>query len=135
MAAVPELMPWIRAEDVQEPEGEYIFKMKEADAVDFADFSIDHLDKDGITYKVPDKEWTAIDEIYQLSDAKWIDEVIKQRLVTCHYQPIVTENKEVYAYEMLARFYDDQGETIFPGEIFGAAGSVDVSMLSIVYAV
>lgn len=47
--------------------------------------------------------------------------MIKKRLVTCHYQLILTADGEVYAYEMLARFYNEDGETIFPGEIFGAA--------------
>ncbi|SDJ36389.1 EAL domain-containing protein [Salimicrobium halophilum] len=121
MTAMPSLMSFIQAEDIQQNSEEYILRMEEADAVDFADFSGDHLDRTQIFYKVPDKDWDVIEGIYDLSEHKWIDDVIKKRLVTCHYQPIVTDNGDVYAYEMLARFYNEEGETIFPGEIFGAA--------------
>lgn len=118
---MPRLMMFIEAEDSKEKDGSYILRMKEKDAVDFADFSGDHLDSSLIFYKVADKDWEPVEGVYALSDYKWIDDVIKKRLVTCHYQPIVTGNGEVYGYEMLARFYNEEGDTIFPGEIFQAA--------------
>jgi len=49
--------------------------------------------------------------------------VISNERLVCHYQPIVTHTEEIFAYELLSRFHNEDGSTIYPNEIFPAAKS------------
>ncbi len=71
------------------------------------------------------EKWRLISEAEEILESQWIDEVIRKQLVTCHAQPILDAEGEIYAHEMLARFYREDGSLIFPGEIFGAAQKRD----------
>jgi EAL domain-containing protein (putative c-di-GMP-specific phosphodiesterase class I) len=51
----------------------------------------------------------------------WIDQVIKNGLLTCYYQPIVDREEKIYAYEILSRFKKEDGTLIYPNIIFEAA--------------
>ncbi|MEK4714398.1 EAL domain-containing protein [Sporosarcina sp. FSL K6-5500] len=68
-----------------------------------------------------DSDWKPINEIIELLEFKWIDQVILKNNVTFHIQPIVTKSQEVFAYEMLARFQDDNGNSVAPSKVFTAA--------------
>lgn len=89
---------------------------------------IEHLERKGVlveaesvSFRSFDEAWRPIEEVAEILDSLWIDEVIANGLVTCHAQPILNGDEEVIAYEMLARFYREDGSVIFPGEIFSAA--------------
>ncbi|MDM5227494.1 EAL domain-containing protein [Cytobacillus sp. NJ13] len=97
------------------------FVVKEGGMRDFLDFCRDHMDAAGVSFRMDKEEWSPIAAAADILDSQWIDEVIANGLVTCHAQPILTGDEEVFAYEMLARFYREDGSVIFPGEIFGAA--------------
>ncbi|KAB8137531.1 EAL domain-containing protein [Gracilibacillus oryzae] len=84
-------------------------------------FCFDHIDSEKVMYRVSGQDWKTIDLAEQLFGSDWIDEVIKKRQVVSFYQPIVTREKKIYAYELLARFMDENGKMIFPNEIFSAA--------------
>ncbi|WP_100012253.1 EAL domain-containing protein [Lentibacillus sediminis] len=56
--------------------------------------------------------------------ASWIDDLIKQRAIKTHYQPIVTvknQNVEVIGHELLSRGIDETGTLIPPFKMFEAA--------------
>ncbi|WP_313894212.1 EAL domain-containing protein [Psychrobacillus sp.] len=74
-----------------------------------------------IFFKTYRNKWNPINKVVELLELKWIDQVILQNSVDFHIQPIVTKNKEVFAYEMLARFRDDNGNSVSPMEVFSAA--------------
>jgi EAL domain-containing protein (putative c-di-GMP-specific phosphodiesterase class I) len=97
------------------------FVLKEDGMRDFLDFCMDHMETDCVSFRSADEGWRPVSEAAEILDSKWIDEVIANGLVTCHAQPILNGDEEVFAYEMLARFYREDGSVIFPGEIFGAA--------------
>lgn len=93
----------------------------EIGATSIADFSGDHIGADMIFFRILDQNWRSIDALDDVIASRWIDQVIQKRQIHCHYQPIVTANQEIYAYELLARFTDNNGETIYPNVIFDAA--------------
>jgi EAL domain-containing protein (putative c-di-GMP-specific phosphodiesterase class I) len=95
--------------------------VREAGMRDFHDFCRDHMESDKVFFRVDDEEWWPLAEAEDILESQWIDEVILNELVTCHAQPILNAEGEIYAYEMLARFYREDGSMIYPGEIFGAA--------------
>ncbi|EWG08686.1 EAL domain-containing protein [Cytobacillus firmus] len=97
------------------------FVLKEDGMRDFLDFCWDHMEAECVSFRLADAAWHPISEAAEILDSQWIDEVIANGLVTCHAQPILNRDEEVFAYEMLARFYREDGSVILPGEIFGAA--------------
>ncbi|WP_226678522.1 EAL domain-containing protein [Mesobacillus jeotgali] len=99
--------------------------VSEAGMKDFLDFCHDHMDSENVFFRLDDGEWRPLTEAGLILDSQWIDEVILNELVTCHAQPILNGEGEIYAYEMLARFYREDGSMIYPGEIFGAARKRD----------
>lgn len=102
-----------------------VLVVSEAGMKDFLDFCHDHMDSENVFFRLDDGEWRQLAEAGIILDSQWIDEVIRKELVTCHAQPILNAEGEIYAYEMLARFYREDGSMIYPGEIFGAARKRD----------
>ncbi|WP_079504563.1 EAL domain-containing protein [Mesobacillus jeotgali] len=99
--------------------------VKEAGMRDFLDFCHDHMDSNEVLFRLDGGSWRGLSEAEEILESQWIDEVIRKELVTCHAQQIVDARGEVYAHEMLARFYREDGSIIYPGEIFGAAKKRD----------
>lgn len=99
--------------------------VKEAGMKDFLDFCYDHMEPDVIFFRLDGGSWRPLAEAEETLESEWIDEVIRKELVTCHAQPIIDTKGEIYAHEMLARFYREDGSLIYPGEIFGAARKRD----------
>ncbi|WP_370456179.1 EAL domain-containing protein [Planomicrobium sp. YIM 101495] len=52
-----------------------------------------------------------------------MDDVIRNERIFCHYQPILSADRSIYGYELLARFTGEEGTLIYPNEIFSAARS------------
>lgn len=90
-------------------------------ATSIYDFSVDHIQIDDIFFRIHDDEWRPLLEFKEVVEAQWIDKVIQKRQIHCHYQPILNADKSVYAYELLARFTDEEGSIIYPNVIFDAA--------------
>lgn len=105
-------------------EGDSLF-VKEPGMRDFLDFCHDHMEPNAIFFRLDGGSWRPLEEAKETLESEWIDEVIRKELVTCHAQPIVDTKGEIYAHEMLARFYREDGSVIYPGEIFGAARKRD----------
>jgi len=95
--------------------------MKESGVKEFFDFSMDHMNPEKISFRLPNQEWRPLSELEKILDMQWIDEVIKKELIICYCQPIVNENEEVFAYEILSRFKKEDGSLIYPNAIFEAA--------------
>jgi EAL domain-containing protein (putative c-di-GMP-specific phosphodiesterase class I) len=54
----------------------------------------------------------------------WIDQLIRERRITTHFQPIVefkNNRMEIYGYECLSRGLDEEGRIIPPFKLFEAA--------------
>ncbi|MGH2316212.1 EAL domain-containing protein [Planococcus sp. SE5232] len=96
-------------------------QMDEKGAREFLDFCRDLLDMDQVTFRINQESWQPVEGMSQVFATEWIDEVIKNERLTCHYQPIVDADEKIFAYEMLARFQNEDGSMIYPNEIFPAA--------------
>ncbi|PIC72843.1 diguanylate phosphodiesterase [Sporosarcina sp. P26b] len=98
------------------------FHVKEQGIKELYDFCVDHaVEMDSIQFRLDQTDWRPFTEVMQVVEMQWIDQVIKDEQLTSHYQPIVTPDLEIYAYELLARFYHKDGRVIYPNEIFTAA--------------
>ena len=97
------------------------FILDEEGMKDFLDFSRDHMETDLIYFRMDQENWRQVQEAEQIFEAEWIDEVIRKELMTCFYQPIIQNDGEIYAYEILARFKREDGSMIYPNDIFSAA--------------
>ncbi|MBT2582942.1 EAL domain-containing protein [Planococcus sp. ISL-109] len=98
-------------------------RMDEFGAREFLSFCEDLLETDLAEFRIHQQSYQPITEMRQVFDMEWIDEVIQNERVISHYQPIVDAERNVYAYEMLARFHDANGKMIYPNTIFPAAKS------------
>ncbi|WP_298831390.1 EAL domain-containing protein [uncultured Planococcus sp.] len=96
-------------------------QMDEKGAREFLDFCRDLLDMDQVTFRINQESWQPLEGMSRVFATEWIDEVIKNERLTCHYQPIVDADEKIFAYEMLARFQNEDGSMIYPNEIFPAA--------------
>ncbi|MHA0856574.1 EAL domain-containing protein [Paenibacillus sp. CMAA1364] len=85
------------------------------------DYMCDHMNLEGISFRIDNHMWNPIQEVTGLLDYQWIDNVIRNELVTCHIQPIVDIHEEIFAYEMLSRFTDESGQSVSPYHVFTAA--------------
>lgn len=96
-------------------------QMDEKGAREFLDFCRDLLDMDQGVFRINQEPWKPLEGMFQVFATEWIDKVIKNERLTCHYQPIVDADEKIFAYEMLARFQNEDGSMIYPNEIFPAA--------------
>lgn len=97
--------------------------MGEFGAREFLSFCEDLLESDFAEFRINRESFQPITEMRQVFDMEWIDEVIQNEQIVSHYQPIVDAERNVFAYEMLARFHDAGGNMIYPNTIFPAAKS------------
>ncbi|OHX51621.1 EAL domain-containing protein [Planococcus faecalis] len=96
-------------------------QMDEKGAREFLDFCRDLLDIDHVVFRINQEAWKPLEEMPQVFATEWIDDVIKNERLFCHYQPIVDVDENIFAHEMLARFQNEDGSMIYPNEIFPAA--------------
>lgn len=97
--------------------------LNEAGAKEFWDYCLHHMEADRVSFRLGKEQWQPFSDMENVFNVEWIDEVIKKELLTCHYQPIVTAAEEIFAYELLSRFNNEDGSMIYPNEIFPAAKS------------
>lgn len=86
-------------------------------------FFEDHLLVEHIQFKTAQTDWLPLSQISEFLDVGWIDDIILNERVECHYQPIVRSDGMLFGYELLARFRDADGNPVFPNEAFDAAKS------------
>lgn len=96
-------------------------QMDEQGARELLDFCNDLLNPEDAMFRINQETWQPLSEMEHVFNMSWIDDVIKNERLSCHYQPIVDANGKVFAYEMLSRFQNEDGSTIYPNEIFPAA--------------
>lgn len=96
-------------------------QMDEQGAQELLDFCNDLLNPEDAMFLINQETWQPLSEMEHVFNMSWIDDVIKNERLSCHYQPIVDANGKVFAYEMLSRFQNEDGSTIYPNEIFPAA--------------
>ncbi|MCM3706345.1 MULTISPECIES: hypothetical protein [Cytobacillus] len=73
------------------------FVLVEAGMRDFLDFCRDHMEAESVRFRSVDEAWHPIVEAAEILDSQWIDEVIANGLVTCHAQPILDRDEDVFA--------------------------------------
>lgn len=101
---------------------QHTFHVKEQGIHELYDFCVDHASQiDSIQFRLDQTDWRPLSQVLEVVAMQWVDEVIKGEQLKSHYQPIVTADLEIYAYELLARFYHADGSMIYPNEIFAAA--------------
>ncbi|HYK72970.1 MAG TPA: EAL domain-containing protein, partial [Pseudoneobacillus sp.] len=100
---------------------ENILFINESLILDFYDFCKDHMNFATISFRIADEDWKPLHEIEKLIEVQWIDDIIVKKLVTCHIQPIVDINSNIYGYEILSRFSTSDGQSKSPYEVFTAA--------------
>ncbi|WP_211652894.1 EAL domain-containing protein [Planococcus alpniumensis] len=98
-------------------------RMGEFGAREFLSFCEDLLDIESAEFRINRESYQPITDMHQVFDMEWIDEVIQNERIVSHFQPIVDKERNVFAYEMLARFHDADGQVIYPNTIFPAAKS------------
>jgi len=118
---LPQLQSYLKSNGLLVNARDNIIVVREAAVAGLYDYFSDVMEVKSIYFKVDGSDWKPINEVIELLELKWIDEVILQNNVTFHIQPIVTKNQEVFAYEMLARFQDDNGNSMAPSKVFTAA--------------
>ncbi|WJY28286.1 MULTISPECIES: EAL domain-containing protein [Sporosarcina] len=99
-----------------------IIAVNEAGLHDLADFANDYLGDSDMVFRIAGEEkWRPFSETDRVFTSLWIDELIQQERLISYYQPIVDGDRQIYGYELLARFLTPEGEMIFPNEAFAAA--------------
>lgn len=98
-----------------------VLVVKESAVAGLFDYFYDNMKLMDISFRIDEGEWKPIQEVRELLEFQWIDQVISEQLVTCHIQPIVDTDEQIYAYEMLSRFKEDSGRSVAPYHVFSAA--------------
>ena len=121
LSHLPQLQSYLKSNGLLVNMRENIIVVREAAVAGLYDYFSDLMEIQSIYFKVDGSEWKPINEVTELLEIKWIDQVILKNNITFHIQPIVTRRQEVFAYEMLARFQDVDGNSVAPNEVFKAA--------------
>lgn len=121
LSALQLIVDHLKRRDLEVTQKKSKLQMDEKGAREFLDFGQDLLDVDQIVFRTTQEKWKPLAEMSQVFATEWIDDVIKNERLICHYQPIVDTDENVFAYEMLARFQNENGSMIYPNEIFPAA--------------
>ncbi|UJF26863.1 EAL domain-containing protein [Planococcus sp. 107-1] len=120
---LPQVIDHLMRRDIEVKEKEQGIVIPESGAKEFMDFCEHFMVTEQVEFRINKEEWKPFSQIETVMDMQWIDNVIKKELITCHYQPIVDARGNVFAYEMLSRFKNEDGSMIYPNEIFPAAKS------------
>ncbi|WP_027107823.1 EAL domain-containing protein [Lacticigenium naphthae] len=77
--------------------------------------------EENVSFQINNESWKPIHKFSDYVNANWVDDLIKNRQVNMHFQPIITKDGNIYGYEMLARFFNGEGKTLYPNIVFPAA--------------
>ncbi|VEF46099.1 diguanylate phosphodiesterase [Bacillus freudenreichii] len=107
--------------NVDVTENQNILLLNELGVKELYDFCMDHMNPAEALFRINNQEWKPFSEIEKILEMQWVDEIIKKKLVYCHFQPIVNAQEEIFAYEILSRFNKEDGTVVYPNEAFSAA--------------
>jgi EAL domain-containing protein (putative c-di-GMP-specific phosphodiesterase class I) len=97
--------------------------------------AIERRDSRALLLDDPDRppDWNLAGNVLSFQDlvarqtAAWLAELLEQRRLTCHFQPIVhAASGEVFGHECLLRGLSPEGALIGPDRLFGAARDGDL---------
>lgn len=74
-----------------------------------------------VTFKINNYDWLPIIDFHNYVEASWVDDLLFEPYIRMHFQPIIKSDGNIFAYEMLSRFVDKKGQTIYPNVMFPAA--------------
>lgn len=74
-----------------------------------------------VTFKIQNQDWLPLSNITDYIESSWVDNILREKYINMHFQPIITPTGKIFGYEMLARFKDENGDVIYPDVIFPAA--------------
>src|SRR5690606_18899116 len=109
LSLMDKVISHLKRRDMEITRKENRLLMKERGAQEFLDFCLHLMEPSKVAFRIDKGGWNPIEEMDQVFKTEWIDDVIRKELLVCHYQPIVTANEEIFAYEMLARFHNEDG--------------------------
>lgn len=118
---IPHILLHLERKNLLVTHKETILVVKEAAITELYDFFRDHMDTEQISFRIDQEEWKPVTDLPKTFDSQWIDTIITEELVTCHFQPIIDTAEEVYGYEILSRFKNQAEQPISPFEVFTAA--------------
>lgn len=98
--------------------------VKESSIMDIYNFCKDHLEMSTILFRISeDVKWQPLHDLLDVLHLEWVDRIILEERITCHYQPIIKANGDIFAYEILSRFIDEEDENtlLSPFNVFTAA--------------
>lgn len=121
LSHLPQLKSYLESNDLLVNSRDNIIVVKETAVAGLYDYFCDIMEVDKISFKIDSREWRSIHEVVEMLEFQWIDKVIFKNNITFNIQPIVTRDEQVFAYEMLARFQDDTGNSMAPYQVFTAA--------------
>ena len=70
----------------------------------------------------------SLPQLFTMTRSGWLVDMLAQKRVTSHYQPIVNarDTSQVYAYEALVRGLEPDGSLVFPGKMLTLARDADL---------
>lgn len=96
----------------------HTFEAASNELVDF--LTVTDLDS-GVSFRPPHQEWMSLDRFDEYRSSSWLDTLLKAKNIRMYFQPIITQTGLIYGYEMLARFFGDDGSIVYPDKVFPAA--------------
>ncbi len=87
---------------------------------ELTDFLMEFGEMDKIAFAV-DEDWQPLTEVYEVLQASWVDTIIAKNRIICYAQPIIQAHGTIFGHEVLARFVAENGEMLYPSEVFKAA--------------
>ena len=87
---------------------------------ELTDFFMEFGEMDNIVFAV-DEDWQPLTEVYEVLQASWVDTIIAKNRIIYYSQPIIQANGTIFGHEVLARFVAENGEMLYPSEVFKAA--------------
>lgn len=87
---------------------------------ELTDFCTEFSEMDKIIFTV-DEDWQPLTKVYDVLQASWVDTIITKNRIICYSQPIIQANGNIFGHEVLARFIGENGELLYPAQVFQAA--------------
>ncbi|MHA6250409.1 EAL domain-containing protein [Oceanobacillus sp. CAU 1775] len=121
LSMLAEVIEHLKRRNIEVEEKNNILIIHENGVRELYQYCVDHMEINEITFRMLREEWKAFVDVEKVLAIQWVDEIIKEELVHCLYQPIVKASREIYGFELLSRFKNKDGTVIYPNEMFQAA--------------
>ena len=118
---LPDIIKHLNRRKVEVKVNENLLFIKELGVKEVVDFCMEHMNPSEVYFRINNQEWKPLNEIGEIIEMQWVDEIIKNKSIYCHFQPIVNAREEIFAYELLSRFKKEDGTIVYPNDIFLAA--------------